>query len=1034
MSFTRKLFMNRHSVYALALGVAAFGIYAYLRLPMQLFPDTAPPLVTVVTPYPGAGADEVVRDLTRPLEEELASVEGVVDVSSRSQDNLSVISLEFTYDRSADLAAVDVQNAIARIRGSLPDAIQEPRVLKMSVNDRPIVSVGVSGEDSAAVRRLVEDRIAPRFHRLEGVAGVDVFGGSVSAVNVEVDREKMVATGLSIQHIVATLKERNISAPGGSIKGGRRSVNVRVEGRSMSIKDIETIPIPTQTGKRILLRDVAVVNLGSLDDESAFSIRGEQSIAVQIFKTDDANTIEVVERVQKEIEELRSDYPGLEFKMGEESASFTKTVVDNLLTNVWQALLLASIVVFLFLGALSSSIVVVVSMPLSFALTFAMMKLFGVEFNMVTLSAVILSVGMVVDGAVVMVENITRHRADSLSDPEGAVAEGADEIRFSVIAGVATTLIVLVPLLFLEGFIGKTFGPLALTLLFAFSGSALTAVVIIPVLANTLGTFSRLDKATAWLTRPFDWVVEWVRKGYVRLLGFALKWRSITLLLAVVLLLGGVVGLRSAGMDVLPKMDGGAFVVSLETVPGSSLEETVSAIRSVEKVLDSQPEVVLYQSQAGYEAGMRSMSASGVQGPTQGMVSVTLVPRTARKRSIWDIQDSVRRGVAQIPGVHYFNVRETGNTAKATTGAPIVIRITGDDPLVLDRMGSIVAEVAGKVDSVVEPTRSWRLDNPLLLVEVDELLAAEMGLSSARVAQFMLQGSRGINAGDFHGVEGKPSPVFVRYGEDFRRTPRNLLQFPFQTAGDGRVVPLSVVASAHEETGQGMIARNNLALSLEISALIEGRPLSKVVSELGPKIQSMDVPHGYEIELVGENKDMVEARSEIGAAMIIALAAVYLLLVAQFRSFVHPFTVLMTVPLSLSGVAAGLWIASKPVSMPVMVGLVLLVGIVVNNAIILLDFIRQRRDAGMNRREAVEASVSKRFRPIIMTAVSTIVGMFPLAAEWALGAERFSPLAIAVIGGLTTATFLTLIVIPVLYDVLDDASGIFKKSIHENSG
>jgi multidrug efflux pump subunit AcrB len=409
-----------------------------------------------------------------------------------------------------------------------------------------------------------------------------------------------------------------------------------------------------------------------------------------------------------------------------------------------------------------------------------------------------------------------------------------------------------------------------------------------------------------------------------------------------------------------------------------------------------------------------------VQGPTQGQISVSLTPRTDRDRSIWRIEEEVRRRLARIPVLHSYTVRETGNTAKPSTSAPVVIRVTGEDPLFLDRLGAQILPVAESVDGVVEPTRVWRADHPRIRIEVDELRAAELGLSPLRVSKLLLQGSRGLEAGEYHGLEGSPVPVQVRYREEVRRGPEELLQSPFFDPQTARPVPLASVATAQPEVGRGVVTRDNLAPSLEITAMVEGRPLSEVTSELAASLDSVERPRGYEIELVGENEDMMEARREIGAALAMALAAVYLLLVAQFRSFVHPFTVLTTVPLSLSGVAAALWIAEKPVSMPVMVGLVLLVGIVVNNAIILIDFIRQRRERGMDRKEAVIASVSTRFRPILMTAVSTIVGMVPLAAEWALGAERFSPLAIAVIGGLATATFLTLIVIPVLYDVLDE--------------
>lgn len=1022
MSLSRALMKNKHAVWALALAVTILGTYAYFRLPMQLFPDTSPPVVNVITAYPGAPADQVVEDVTQPLEEEFAALEGIHNVRSTSQDNLSVITLEFQYTRAAELAAVDVQNAVARIRATLPRTIREPQVLRFRTSDRPVITVGVAGKDLVQTRRIAEDLLALRIQRLGGVAAVDVFGGSQAAVIVEVDRRKLEAYGLPLGRIAAVLRAGNVSAPAGQIRSRDSQLTFRVDERAGDVHELRQLPVHLPDGTLLRLRDLASVRQASLDDDSRFSIGKHRSIALQVFKADDANTVKVVARVRALVKQLRAEHPDLQFTEGEESASFTRTVVNNLLSNVWQALLLASIIIFLFLGRVFTSGVTAISMPLSFAVTFALMKMFNVELNMVTLSAVILAVGMVVDASVVVLENIVRHSEDAETSMEDAAVAGTDEVRLPVLAGAATTVIVLVPLLYLGGFMGKTFGPLALTLLFAFVGSIVVALFMVPVLSLATRWGKGIDRYAGYVSWPFRWTMKRIQRGYAWLLHRALNQRLVTVLIVVALFVAGVLGIKEAGMEVLPKMDGGAFFVSLETSPGSSLQQTERAVSQVRAVLMREHAVQLVQSQVGFEAGMRSMGSFGVQGPTQGYLTVTLSDRTARTETIWDIMARVSRRIRRIPGIRSYTVRELGSTAKSTTVAPIVVRISGPDPKVLNGLGERVKKKIGGVDFVVSPIRHWRLDQKRMRVRVDRLRAGPLGVSSADVARRLAEGTDGLAAGDYYDRRGSPIPIRVRYDRPYRKDTRDLMRFPLFVPGKGTAIPLSQIASVEPVIGQGIVTREKLIATLEISAFVHGRPLSFVIADVEQALSDIEVPRGYRVELTGEKDDMKEAKTEIIGALAIALVAVYLLLVAQFRSFLHPVTVMMSIPLSLTGVAAALWIAHKPVSMPVLVGLILLVGIVVNNSIILIEFVRQRREQGVSRREALLAAVDVRFRPIMMTAFSTIVGMIPLAGEWALGAERFSPLAIAVIGGLIASTLLTLVIIPVLYDLFDSAT------------
>lgn len=1021
MSFGRSVLANRHAVWAVAIASAIFGVLAYLEMPMQLSPDTAPPVVNVITAYPGASAADVTDALSRPMEEELASLEGIVAVRSSSQDNLSLVSLEFGYERDVELAAVDVQNAITRIRGALPPGIREPRVLRQSTSDRPIVTFGLVTEPMVSARRLAEDVVGPRLQRISGVAAVDVFGGSAETVLVEFDPEQLEAYLVSPADVIRTLQEHNIAGPAGELDTGGQRHRYRLDARAESLDALGQLPI-VSGGTRVLLRDVARLEIGTLDDDARFRIGETQAIAVQVFKTEDANTVEVVEAALAEVASLREEYPTLDIIVGEESASFTRTSIGNLLSNVWQALLLASVIIFLFIGHLRASLVAVVSMPLSYGLTFVGMRLAGVQFDLVTLSAVILAVGMVVDASVVVLENVLRLMKEGRA-PEEAASEGVDEILTPVIAGAATTVTVLVPLLFLEGFIGKTFGPLAMTLLIAFTSSVIVALVLVPVLSMQTagsGALDRLGERIAW---PFTRLMEGLRRAYVALLRRALRFRWLTLVLAFASVAAGAVMLRGQGMEVIPRMDGGSFFISLETPSGTSLDETERAIEAIAGILSDEAEVETVQAQVGYEAGMRYFASGSVQGPTQGFITVTLSPRTDRVETLWDIQARVRQRIrSEVPAIRSFTVRELGNTANATTTAPIVVRVTGDDVLVLDRLGEEILGRLAAVDSIVEPARTWRLDQRRFSVHVDALRAGQLGLSPAAIATQMQMGSVGVHAGDFHALGEDPIPILARFQRGEDPAPEALLDYPVILRAAETTIPLRSIAALEETTSAGLMTRDGLAPTLDITAVLGDRPLSEAVVEVEDALRELIVPDGYAVELTGERDDLSEATGEIAGALIISVIAVYLLLAGQLRSFVHPITIMLTVPLAIVGVALGLVAAGKPVSMPVMVGLVLLVGIVVNSSIILLEYVRRARADGRERRDALIDSVGVRFRPIMMTALSTIVGMIPLAGEWALGAERFSPLAIAVIGGLSAATLLTLIVMPVLYDIIDDLS------------
>ncbi|MDA3863289.1 MAG: efflux RND transporter permease subunit [Deltaproteobacteria bacterium] len=1018
MSITRFLLSNRYTVWALTIGAAVFGYIAYNTIPMQLFPDTAPPLVNVITIYPGASTEDVVENLTRPLEEEFASVEGVIKIKSTSQDNMSMVSVEFNYEVDVDQAAIDIQNALSHIRSLLPETIKEPQILKFSTDDRPIASVGIAHRDMKKARELAEESISTEFQKIKGVAAVDVFGGNVSSLNIDVDMKTIESLGISINFITQVLLKHNVALPAGQLRTRGNQYSFRIEARLKDPESIKKIPVPLPNGSRVELGDIAEVKLGSLEDDSTFSINGKRYIGIQVYKSKDANTVKIVKEIREKLKTMEKEYEGYSFAVGEESATFTETAIGNLLTNIWQALLFASLIIFLFIGKLKLSLIAVVSMPLSFGLTFVLMQISGTEFNMVTLTAVILAVGMVVDAAVVVLENISRLYQEGM-DKKDAIIQGTDSVYIPIIAGALTTIVVLIPILFTKGFTGKTFAPLSKTLLFAFSSSVVVSLILIPVLAYYSLGESKLDKFLQKIIYPFQYFMDLIRKFYQFLLKYALKQRILTLLIAFALLFAGIRMIRNQGMETMPKMDSGSFMISLETPSGTSLDETRRIVEEVETLVQKEKEVVKTQGQAGFEEGMKASSTTGAQGPVQGQISVTLTDRTAREESMWKIQSRLRKKIAKIPNIKVFTVRDVGNTARATTSAPIIILLKGKDSQVLNKLGDLVLANISKVEGVVKPVRNWEFDKKQIIASVDRNRANQSGITPVEIARQMQIGASGIFAGKYYRENKDSLPVRVRYKRNYPLDLDEQLSYPVTLPQNSGTIPLRYLVQLEERKSLPVITREDQVYTLEITAFTANRAASFVTADVEKVLSKIDTPTDYQLELAGENKDMQEARTELGGALLISIILVYLVLLSQLKSFVHPFTIMISIVLSVSGVGFGLFIADKAVSMPVLIGLILLAGIVVNNAIILLEFINRQLDESKELEEALMSSVSVRFRPIMMTSLSTVVGMIPLAGEWALGSERFAPLAVAVIGGMTAATLLTMVIIPVFYSLLD---------------
>lgn len=1009
----------RHTTLALLLGVLALGVQARFVLPVQLFPDTDPPTVTVITEYPGMATADVDADLTRLLEEEFASIDGVRRISSTSQAGLSVVRVEFRYSLLSALAAVDVQNALGRIRRDLPGGIGEPQILEFSTADKPIITAALHSDRMPLpeVREYADNEVRERLERVPGVAAIDVFGGRKLELHIALDRDRLDAVGLDMAQVVRTLDEWNLLAPGGRIRHGELENVIRFEAPITSVQDAERIVLRADGERMIRVADVAVVRLAPGEQRAAYRYDGRDAIAIQVLRRDEANTVEVAAHVRAVLAGVRADFQNLDIEIADDDSVFTERVIGDMNRTVFVAIVLTMLIVLLFLADLRQAAIIALSIPAAFLATFGLMQAVGLDLNMVTMSALILAIGLLVDDGIVILENIHRQMEEEGKSPADAAIDGVTEIFAAKLGGSATTLGVLVPLMFMGSFIGELFRPLALTLAFALFSSFVIAVTLIPLLgvywlkpAAPPGGFGQaLGRLAARLPA--------VRIYYLAGLRAALRFPVTTLVASVVLLLGSLGMLRMLGSEMLPRFDSGSFQVMVDLVPGATLEDTLQAVARAEAVLVQGGEATAVSLRAGHELGARALGGRGAMSVNQAELTVTLLPRTDRARDQWQIMDEVRRTLEGTPGIVLGVPKAMGGTARSSTAAPVIVRVSGADSQRLDEVGdALLAHLQG-IPGITDLYKDWGLDTPEISVRLDHERVAELGLTGVQAAGIVHRAIDGQRATRYRQLPRRDLDVVVRYSQGDRLYLEDLEDIVIVTPRGA--VPLREIASLEHRLGPRILTREEGQRTLDVLGFHLDLPLSEVVTAVRQQLESFAAPAGYRVELVGEQKDFDEARGHMLRALLLSALAVYLLLVVQFRSFKHPLTIMSTIPLQFIGVAAALLLAGKYVSQPALLGIILLIGIVVNNAIILLDRARHSLAQGASLEEAVFDAVDARFRPIMMTALSTIAGMLPLAMEMAVGAERFSPIATVIIGGITASTILTLVVVPVLFVLLE---------------
>lgn len=1002
--------------------LAVLGLQSLSFMPVELFPRIDFPFITVITVYPGAGPREIETLISKPLEEAVSSINGVRTVQSSSQEGVSVVALEFFVGTDLDAASNEIRSRLDAARAVLPHEAQAPVLYKASVSSIPVLILGVSGSRPPdEVRQMAEDVIKDRLAKVTGVASVSIVGGQQREVKVEVDKARLQAYGLSINQVAQALTLENLNLPSGGIREGRQEYAVRTVGEFERLEDLLDVRLSTATGAPVLLRDIARISSGFADRTELSRLNQRDSVGVVIQKQADANTVQVVSGVKHELDRLRPDLPGdVVMKVAYDQSTFLEDSLADVRTSLILGAILAVLVVYAFLHDLRSTFIISLAIPTSMLAAFTPMYFAGFSLNMMTMLALALSTGILVDDSIVVLENVHRHLQQG-ELPRDAAQNGRSEIGLAAIAITLTDVVVFVPIAFMGGIVGQFFRQFGLTVAMVTLLSLLVSFTLTPMLASRWFRRRRREEpemtgALAGLFRRFDTLYTRLDAGYRTVLAWALDRRRRVVALGlsalfIVVPLSGVLG-----FEFMPLIDQGQFSVKLETPAGTNLETTNRVVAKVEDLLAKQAEMEAMFTTVGSTAGAVNFGVTS-QGTNVANIAVSLVDKTHRTRTDRQVVAALRSEVSMVPGA---KIRfET--TTFGPPGAPVQIELLGDDFDILNRAA---AEVSGRIRPVpglIDMDTSWRVGRPELQVRVDRLKAASYGLSTGIVAASLRTAIQGSTETKLR-TGGQEYDIRVRLPEAERKSPEDVGSILI-AAPSGRPIYVKDVATVSLATGPTQIDRKNRQRMVVVSAnLAPGYFFGNMQREINRHLASVQL-RGVTLRWGGEAEQLSESGGQLGGALLLSVLLVYMLMAALFEGFLSPLIIMFSLPMAMVGAILGLMVAGKTLSIVSMIGIIMLMGLVTKNAILLVDYTNTLRARGESRREAILQAGPTRLRPILMTTVAMIAGMLPVALGIGRGAEFRSPMAVAVIGGLIWSTLLTLVVIPVVYTLIDDLAG-----------
>ncbi|MEC5399174.1 efflux RND transporter permease subunit [Uliginosibacterium sp. H1] len=1023
MWFTRVSINNPVFASMMMLALLVLGLFSYNRLAVEEFPDVKFPIVVVVTAYPGASSEVVETDVSRRIEEGLSSINGMKNLFSHSYQGSSVVIAEFELTVDPESAVQDVREKVAAVRATFRREIEEPTISRFSPDDRPIVTVSLTSDtlDLRALTTRAEQFVRKQYQTLTGIGQVNVIGGAKREIQILLNPAAMRSAGVGADQIVNTLRAENQELPAGSIVVRAEEYQVQLKGRLGTPKDFERLVVGKRGDTTITLGQVAQVIDGEAERESASMINGKTALTLDIVKVQGGNTIAVADLVRKRTAELARELEpeGIKLAVLNDSSEGVRNSLSGVRDNLLEGALLTIIIVFLFLGSWRSTVITGLTLPVALLGSFFMIYLFGFTLNVMTLMALSLCVGLLIDDAIVVRENIVRHAAMGKNAYDSAM-DGTREIGLAVLATTLSIVAVFLPVGFMGGIIGRFFFAFGITVVAAVMISMFVSFTLDPMMSSVwpdpdAHSHTRRGILGRVLNR-FEAFLEWLADRYGHLIAWSLGHRKTVLAVALGSLVGAFALVGVVGAEFVPTPDLSRLQVRIDAPDGASLEYTEAKARQVESALREFPEVI---------ETYASVNVGGAMGKNAANIEVRFKPRADRERSLAVLTPLVRERIQRIAGVRLKSIL----VAEGPGGdqKPIYLSIQGGDFRELKRISDEVTSRMAKIRGVVELDTSLAASRPTLDVSLNRELASQVGLSLNSVGAALRPLIAGEAATSWLAPDGETYDVKVRLPRDERSSIGHLAEIPLassQIDSTGRpvMIPLSQVAYVTETTTPAQINRRSLQREIAITANLDGRPLGEVSAEIKQITDSVKLPPGYRFDVQGSSRDMEESAGFALSALLLAILFIYMVLASQFGSFIQPFGIMSSLPLSLIGVMLALLLSGSTLNIFSIIGVIMLMGLVTKNAILLIDFVNQARHEGKRRSEAIIEAGRVRLRPILMTTFAMVFGMLPIALAVGEGSEQRAPMAHAIIGGVITSTLLTLIVVPVVFTYLDDLS------------
>lgn len=999
------------------IAIVVMGIFSLINIPIDLYPDMEPPYISVMTTYPGANASDIETNITKVLEDALNSVDKLKEITSVSSDNLSVISLEFEWESNLDEATNDIRDVIDRVFDNLPEGCERPTILKFNTSMMPILFYAITAEESyPGLEKLIDEKIINPLNRVNGVGSVSMVGTPQRMVYVDVDPKRLDAYNLTIEQIGSVISAENMNLPLGNVKMGKMDYQIRVQGEFSESERIKNLVVADNNGRTVYVRDVATVRDTLKDITLEEKINGESGVRMFVMKQSGANTVKVARDIKANLEELKTTLPP-DVKIEEifDSSKFIKGSISNLSQTLMWAMIFVIFVVLFFLGRWRATFIIVLTIPISLIVAFVYLYITGSSLNVISLTSLSIAIGMVVDDAIVVLENITRH-VERGSSPRESAIYATNEVWLSVIITTLVVVAVFFPLTLVSGMTGVLFNQLGWIVTITVVTSTIAAISLTPMLASK---FLRLRPKKERRKFSYENTIEkWMEKldgFYEATLRRFLHYKTMVIIVTLLIFISSLFLMKFIGTDFMPESDESRLSVAIELQTGLRVEETTKVTRKLENLVNERyPEVTLISSSSGSDDEGSFLSLFSTTGSNIINLTMSLVDIEYRERSVFDIADDLREQMAQFPEIVTASI--STSTQMLGGSNTVDVEIYGYNFDVTNAYAEKVLDRLRALDGAKEVTISRKNDKPELQVVLDKDKLAEHGLSTAQVSTFVRNRVNGLVPSYFK-EEGEEYDIKIRLEEEYRNSISDIEELTLLTPA-GQRIKLKEVGKVEEYWSPPSIDHKRRERVVTISALPDKIPLGQLAANIKTELSDLEPPQEILTTIGGAYEDQQESFMDLAMLMVLSLILVFIVMASQFESLRMPFIIMFSIPFAFTGVIYALLITNTTLSVVAALGAVLLIGIVVKNGIVLVDYINLMRDRGYELYEAIAISGKSRLRPVLMTAMTTILGMLPLAMSTGEGAEIWRPMGITVIGGLVVSTLVTMIIVPTMYAVL----------------